>query len=57
MVIYGVATRDVREFIYRIKASNAGRFNVPPAYGESMTDRRIQARSKGGEALTVERAR
>jgi len=57
VVIYGVATRDVREFVYRIKASNAGRFNVPPAYGESMTDRRIQARSKGGEALTVERAR
>ncbi|MDR2013108.1 MAG: alpha-2-macroglobulin [Rhodanobacter sp.] len=53
VVIYGTATTDVCEFVYRIKASNAGRFNVPPAYGESMYDRRIQAQSPGGTTLTV----
>ncbi|KWF03390.1 alpha-2-macroglobulin family protein [Burkholderia pseudomultivorans] len=57
VVIYGTATSDVREFVYRIKASNAGRFVVPPAYGESMYDRRLQAQAPGGAALTVERAR
>ena len=53
VVIYGTATPDVREFVYRIKATNAGQFIVPPAYGESMYDRRIQARSPGGATLTV----
>ena len=47
VVIYGTATRSVSEFIYRIRATNAGSFTVPPAYGESMYDRTIQARSLG----------
>jgi uncharacterized protein YfaS (alpha-2-macroglobulin family) len=55
VVIYGVALPNVQEFIYRIKASTAGKFIVPPAYGESMYDRRIQARSPGGQVLTVVR--
>jgi alpha-2-macroglobulin len=55
VVIYGSATPDVQEFVYRIKASAAGRFIVPPAYGESMYDRRVQARAKGGDMLTVVR--
>jgi uncharacterized protein YfaS (alpha-2-macroglobulin family) len=56
VVIYGSASGDVREFVYRIKATNAGRFIVPPAYGESMYDRRVQAQSAGGAALDVVRA-
>ena len=53
VVIYGTATPDVREFVYRIKPTNAGRFIVPPAYAESMYDRSLQARAPGGEVLTV----
>jgi uncharacterized protein YfaS (alpha-2-macroglobulin family) len=53
VVIYGEASPNVQEFIYRIKASNAGTYIVPPAYGESMYDRRVQARSAGGGTLTV----
>ncbi|HEV2608065.1 MAG TPA: hypothetical protein VGT79_08785, partial [Xanthomonadaceae bacterium] len=53
VVIYGTASPDVREFVYRIKATNAGSFIVPPAYGESMYDHTIQARSPGGGTLTV----
>ncbi|WP_439891279.1 alpha-2-macroglobulin family protein [Ralstonia sp. 25C] len=56
VVIYGTALADVREFVYRIKATNAGRFIVPPAYGESMYDRRVQAQAPGGSALNVVRA-
>ena len=53
VVIYGTATADVREFVYRIKATNAGKFVIPPAYGESMYERDIQARSIAGGTLTV----
>ncbi|GGA01623.1 alpha-2-macroglobulin [Dyella caseinilytica] len=53
VVIYGTATPDVHEFVYRIRATNAGKFAVPPAYAESMYDRAIQARSAGGATLTV----
>ncbi|WP_425490421.1 alpha-2-macroglobulin family protein [Dyella mobilis] len=53
VVIYGTATPDVHEFVYRIRATNAGKFTVPPAYAESMYDRAIQARSPGGTSLTV----
>ena len=55
VVLYGTALPDVGEFVYRIKATNAGKFIVPPAYGESMYDRRVQARTAGGGSLTVVR--
>ncbi|MEO5559487.1 MAG: alpha-2-macroglobulin, partial [Dokdonella sp.] len=57
VVIYGSASTGVQEFVYRIKATNAGTYVVPPAYGESMYDRTIQAQSKGGGKLVVERAK
>ena len=53
VVIYGTATRDVQQFVYRIRATNAGTFVVPPAYGESMYDRTVQARSLGGKIEVV----
>ncbi|MFK2875871.1 alpha-2-macroglobulin [Rhodanobacter hydrolyticus] len=53
VVIYGTATPDVREFVYRIKATNAGKFQVAPAYAEQMYDRAIQAQAPGGAVLDV----
>jgi len=55
VVIYGSASPDVEEYVYRIRASNSGRFLVPPAFGESMYDRRVQAQSPGGGTITVVR--
>jgi uncharacterized protein YfaS (alpha-2-macroglobulin family) len=55
VVIYGTASPDVEEFVYRLKASASGRFLVPPAFGASMYDRRVQARAPGGDVLTVVR--
>ena len=49
VVIYGTATRNVEEFVYKIRATNAGSFLVPPAYGESLYDRTVQARSLGAK--------
>jgi uncharacterized protein YfaS (alpha-2-macroglobulin family) len=56
VVIYGYVGPDVHEYIYRIKAGSSGKFIAPPAYGESMYDRRVQARAPGGTVLTVKPA-
>jgi uncharacterized protein YfaS (alpha-2-macroglobulin family) len=56
VVFYGTVTRDFGEVVYRIKATNSGRFVVPPAYAESMYDRNVQARAAGGQNLVVEQA-
>ena len=55
VVVYGYASRDVQEFVYRIKATNAGKFVIPPAFVESLYDRGVQARAPGGGTMTVER--
>ncbi|WP_267225896.1 alpha-2-macroglobulin family protein [Dyella silvae] len=55
VVLYGTALPDVGEFVYRIKATNAGKFVVPPAYGESLYDRAVQARTAGGVTIEVVR--
>ncbi|HZP67159.1 MAG TPA: hypothetical protein VFB32_12730, partial [Rudaea sp.] len=55
VVIYGTATRDVQQFVYRIRATNAGTFVVPPAYGESMYDRTVQARALGTKIEVVKK--
>jgi uncharacterized protein YfaS (alpha-2-macroglobulin family) len=49
VVIYGAAQRNAQEFVYTIRATNAGTFVVPPAYGESLYDRTVQARSLGAK--------
>ncbi len=54
VVFYVGANRDVQEIVYRIKATNVGTYNVPPAYGEAMYDRSVVARSTAGK-LTVTR--
>jgi len=56
VVFYGNVTSDFGEITYRIKATNSGRFIIPPAYAESMYERRVQARSLGGLSMTVEPA-
>ena len=54
VVFYVAANREVQEIVYRIKATNVGSYNVPPAYGEAMYDRSVVARSAAGK-LTVSR--
>lgn len=53
VVFYGAVTRDVQELQYRIKASNVGSYEVPPAYGEAMYDRGVVARSIAGRVEVV----
>jgi alpha-2-macroglobulin len=39
--------------VYRIKATNVGTYNVPPAYGEAMYDRSVVARSVAGKLAVI----
>jgi uncharacterized protein YfaS (alpha-2-macroglobulin family) len=48
VVFYGSLTSGVQEVIYRIKATNIGKYTIPPAYGEAMYDRNVVARSIAG---------
>ncbi len=54
VVFYGAITAELGEITYRIKATNSGRFIVPPAYAESMYVQGVQARSAGGQTLQVD---
>ena len=39
LVLYGAVTRSASTFVYRVRATNAGAFQVPPAFAEGMYDR------------------
>jgi uncharacterized protein YfaS (alpha-2-macroglobulin family) len=43
VLLFGNLTRDVSTFIYRVKATAAGTFVVPPPFGEGMYDRTLVA--------------
>ncbi|WP_164018909.1 alpha-2-macroglobulin family protein [Pyxidicoccus trucidator] len=47
VVLYGTVGSSVTEYIYRIKATNTGKFVMPPAFAEGMYDRGVRARSVG----------
>lgn len=52
VVIYASAGPTIAEFRYKVKPSNPGKFVIPPAYAESMYERRIYA--QGGPAGAIE---
>jgi uncharacterized protein YfaS (alpha-2-macroglobulin family) len=53
VVFYVDAGRETAEIVYRIKATNAGTYTIPPAYGEAMYDRSVVARSTAGKIEVV----
>jgi alpha-2-macroglobulin len=53
VVFYALATPDVQQVIYRIKATNIGTYTVPPAYGEAMYDQSVKARSIASKLTVV----
>ena len=50
LVLYGQATRDVGTFVYRARATNAGVFQIPPAFAEGMYNRTITGLKPGRKA-------
>jgi hypothetical protein len=55
IVLYGTVHGDVRTFRYRLKATAAGTFAIPPLHATSMYDRRVDYIGSGGATITVER--
>ncbi|MBI3547597.1 MAG: alpha-2-macroglobulin [Elusimicrobia bacterium] len=53
VVLFGSIGPEVQEYVYKLRATNRGRFAVPPAYAESMYDRDLRARSLAS-GITVE---
>jgi uncharacterized protein YfaS (alpha-2-macroglobulin family) len=45
VVVYGRASDTIQEYSYRIKATNAGSYVVPAAFGMSMYEPQVRARS------------
>ncbi len=41
LVLYGDITRNAGTFVYRVRATNAGTFQTPPAFAEGMYNRTI----------------
>ncbi|MES2527300.1 MAG: alpha-2-macroglobulin [Bdellovibrionota bacterium] len=52
VVIFGTVRSEMKEYLYKIKATNIGTFVVPPPFAESMYDRDIKSRGLAGK-MTV----
>jgi uncharacterized protein YfaS (alpha-2-macroglobulin family) len=48
VVFYGWVDATAREFAYRIKPTNRGRYAVPPVQAEGLYERAVEARAPGG---------
>jgi uncharacterized protein YfaS (alpha-2-macroglobulin family) len=53
VVLYGDVTREAATFVYRIRATNAGMFQAPPAFAEGMYNRGINALGMAGKVEVV----
>ena len=54
VVLYGSLSRDALLYEYRVRATNAGTFQIPAPYAEGMYDRALQGRGKGGTLSILE---
>jgi uncharacterized protein YfaS (alpha-2-macroglobulin family) len=55
VVLYGDVTRDASTFVYRVRATNAGMYAVPPAFAEGMYDRKIAGIGLAGKLEIVKK--
>ena len=53
VVIYGSVGKEIETFLYKIKATNAGKVITPAAHAESMYDRSVRARGEPGRMTVV----
>jgi alpha-2-macroglobulin len=55
VVLFGSVGSSAQEFVYRIKATNKGKYVIPPAFAESMYDRAVRARTLSGTMVVEEK--
>jgi uncharacterized protein YfaS (alpha-2-macroglobulin family) len=53
LVLYGDATKDTGTFVYRVRATNEGVFQAPPAFAEGMYDRKVTGLGLPGKLVIV----
>ena len=53
VVLYGAVGKEMSTFIYRIKATNAGKMVTPAIHAESMYDRSVRARGEPGTLIVT----
>ena len=53
LVLYGVAPANAQAFVYRVRATNAGVFQSPPAFAEGMYNRTVVAQGRAGRIEIV----
>jgi uncharacterized protein YfaS (alpha-2-macroglobulin family) len=53
VVLYGSVGKEMSTFIYKIKATNAGKVVTPAVHAESMYDRSVRARGEPGSLVIV----
>jgi alpha-2-macroglobulin len=47
LIIYGDAGKNAGTFVYRVRANNAGTYQVPPVFAEGMYNRAVTGLSRG----------
>jgi alpha-2-macroglobulin len=57
VVLFGSVGDSAQEFVYRIKATNKGKYMIPPAFAESMYNRAVRARTLPGTMVVEEQKR
>ena len=53
LVLYGTVGRDAGTFSYRVRATNPGLFQAPPAFAEGMYDRKVSGVGTAGRLEIV----
>ncbi|HEX3702988.1 MAG TPA: alpha-2-macroglobulin [Vicinamibacterales bacterium] len=53
LVLYGEVTKDAKTFVYRVRATNPGTFQTPPAFAEGMYNRTVTGLSLAGKLEIV----
>ena len=53
LVLYGLITKDASTFVYRVRATNVGVFQAPPAFVENMYDPKVMGMSVAGKLEIV----
>jgi hypothetical protein len=53
LILYGQAEKTARSFVYRVRATNAGTFQAPPAFAEGLYNRAVVAFSRGASLEVV----
>jgi hypothetical protein len=53
VVIYDDIGGGLQEYVYRIKAVNAGTYQIPPVFAQALYERAVRAYAGGGGLFTI----